>query len=119
MNFTEISKFNLQTLRFILKQNIHTCLSTSAATPSIFGQANKTSASENVPAFGGASTIFGGNKPNETSTTNIFAAATTTSTQESKGVDFSSASKDLPTFSGLTSGSTGKDFYRTPSGDQF
>ena len=52
----------------------------------------------------GPFTIFG-NKSSEAATTNIFAAAATNASQEPKAVDFTSASKDLPTFSSL--GSTG------------
>merc|ERR1719225_532432 len=74
----------------------------TATTPSIFGQ---TSASESTPAFG-TSTIFG-NKSSEAAATNIFAAAATNASQEPKAVDFTSASKDLPTFSALNTSSTG------------
>ena len=83
--------------------------STTTASPSIFGQAATGDSSAPAAVFGTPSTIFG-SKPSEASTTNIFAptpaAATTESSQEAKGVDLS-ASKDLATFSALSTGSEG------------
>ena len=78
----------------------------NTATPSIFGQAASSVVSESTPAFG-ASTIFG-SKSTEAPTTNIFTAAATANQEnrETKGVDFS-ATKDLPTFSALSTGSQG------------
>ena len=83
--------------------------STTTASPSIFGQAATGDSSAPAAVFGTPSTIFG-SKPSEASTTNIFAptpaAATPESSQEAKGVDLS-ASKDLATFSALSTGSEG------------
>ena len=76
----------------------------STATPIIFGQATSESSQ---PSFG-SSTIFG-SISTEAPKTNIFAAAATTANQENretKGVDLS-ATKDLPTFSALSTGSQG------------
>ena len=84
---------------------------TGATAPSIFGISN-TSTSESTPAFG--TSIFGSKPSTEAATTNIFAAAaaattTMTASQESsKGVDFTSASKNLPTFGALSTGPTGE-----------
>merc|ERR1712051_388116 len=83
--------------------------STTTASPSIFGQDATADSSAPAAVFGTPSTIFG-SKPSEASTTNIFAptpaATTTESSQEAKGVDLS-ASKDLATFSALSTGSEG------------
>ena len=86
-----------------------TASTTTTASPSIFGQAATGDSSAPAAVFGTPSTIFG-SKPSEASTTNIFAPipapAIPESSKETKGVDLS-ASKDLATFSALSTGSEG------------